>query len=97
MSSFHSDLDRGSKIERKVLDIIKNKYRSASLVDAYKGYDIWVPETNCGVEVKYDPMSNKTGNIVVEFEMNGKQSALMTTEAKSVSYTHLTLSTICSV
>ena len=52
MSSFHSDLDRGSKIERKVLDIIKNKYRSASLVDAYKGYDIWVPETNCGVEVK---------------------------------------------
>lgn len=82
MTNFHSDLDRGSKIEHKVLSMLKTKYRSASLIDAYKGYDIWVPEADCGIEVKYDPMSNKTGNIVVEFEMNGKQSALMTTEAK---------------
>lgn len=82
MTNFHSDLDRGSKIEHKVLSMVKTKYRSASLIDAYKGYDIWVPEADCGIEVKYDPMSNKTGNIVVEFEMNGKQSALMTTEAK---------------
>jgi len=82
MSSFHSDLARGSKIELSVLQMLKKKYRSASLIDAYKGYDIWIPELACGVEVKYDPMSNKTGNIVVEFEMNGKPSALMTTEAK---------------
>ena len=33
------------------------------------------------VEVKYDPMSNETGNIVIEIEMNGQLSALSTTTA----------------
>jgi hypothetical protein len=70
------------RVEQLVLDRIKEKFKSACLVPAYKGYDIWVPEINAGVEVKYDPMSKKTGNIVVEYEMNNKDSALMTTEAK---------------
>lgn len=80
-SSFHTDLNRGLAIEQKVLDILQNKYPSATLINAYKGYDIWIPEINKSVEVKYDPMSNKTGNYVVEIEMSGKLSALMTTTA----------------
>jgi hypothetical protein len=51
------------------------------LIDAFKGYDIWIPELHKSVEVKYDPMSNETGNIVVEIEMSGKASALITTTA----------------
>jgi hypothetical protein len=51
------------------------------MVAAYKGYDIWVPETHKGIEVKYDPMSNQTGNFVIEVEYNGKPSALLTTTA----------------
>ncbi len=34
-----------------------------------------------GVEVKYDPMSQQTGNLVVEIEYNDKPSALSTTKA----------------
>lgn len=79
--TFHEDLDRGLSIERRVLDIVKKKYPSASLIDKFKGYDIWIPELHKSVEVKYDPMSNETGNIVVEIEMNGKLSALSTTTA----------------
>lgn len=79
--TFHEDLDRGLDIERRVLDIVKKKYPSASLIDKFKGYDIWIPELHKSVEVKYDPMSNETGNIVVEIEMNGKLSALSTTTA----------------
>lgn len=79
--TFHEDLDRGLDIERRVLDIVKKKYPSASLIDKFKGYDIWIPELHQSVEVKYDPMSNETGNIVVEIEMNGKLSALSTTTA----------------
>ena len=44
-------------------------------------YDIWIPELKKSVEVKYDPMSNDTGNIVVEIEMFNKPSALLTTQA----------------
>jgi hypothetical protein len=79
--SFHSDLERGLEIEKKVLKIVHKKYPKAEIVTALKEYDIWVPELNKSIEVKYDPMSCQTGNIVVEFEMNGKPSALMATTA----------------
>ena len=81
MNTFHEDLERGKAIERKALEVIRKKYPSASLIEAFKGYDIWIPETHKSVEVKYDPMSNETGNIVIEIEMNGKASALITTTA----------------
>lgn len=81
MNTFHQDLERGKAIEGKALAVIRKKYSSASLIEAFKGYDIWIPELHKSVEVKYDPMSNETGNIVVEIEMSGKASALITTTA----------------
>jgi hypothetical protein len=81
MSSFKKDLERGFEVEYAVLEIIRKKYPSASLINSYKGYDIWIPELHKSVEVKYDPMSNETGNIVIEIEMNGRLSALSTTTA----------------
>jgi hypothetical protein len=79
--TFQKDLERGILIELLALEMIQKKYPCATLVNAYKGYDIWIPELHKSVEVKYDPMSNQTGNIVVEIEMNGKASALITTTA----------------
>ena len=81
MNTFYEDLERGKAIESKALEVIRKKYPCASLINAFKGYDIWIPELHKSVEVKYDPMSNETGNIVVEIEMNGKASALITTTA----------------
>lgn len=81
MSSFHSDLAAGLLVENIVLKMLQKKYPCATMVTAYKGYDIWVPETHKGIEVKYDPMSNQTGNFVIEVEFNGKPSALLTTTA----------------
>ena len=79
--TFQKDLERGIGIEEKALAMIQKKYPCATLVNAHKGYDIWIPELHKSVEVKYDPMSNQTGNVVVEIEMNGKASALITTTA----------------
>ena len=79
--SFAADLERGLEVEKKVLKVIQKKYPQAHIVTALKEYDIWIPEIEKGIEVKYDPMSCKTGNIVIEFEMNGKPSALMATGA----------------
>jgi hypothetical protein len=81
MNTFQVDLERGINVELKALAMIQKKYSSATLVNAYKGYDIWIPELHKSIEVKYDPMSNETGNVVVEIEMNGKASALITTTA----------------
>jgi hypothetical protein len=81
MNTFKHDLERGNSIEDKVLAIIRKTCPCATKVEAFKGYDIWIPETHKSVEVKYDPMSNETGNIVIEIEMFGKPSALMTTTA----------------
>lgn len=80
-NTFHKDLSRGLAVEEKYLAILRDKYPSASLIHKYKGYDIWIPEINKSLEIKYDPMSNKTGNIVVEIEMYGKPSGLMATTA----------------
>lgn len=81
MNSFLEDLEVGLSIEEKLIRHIRNKYPSASPVHAYKGYDIWIPEISKSIEVKYDPMSNETGNFVVEIEMFGKRSGLMSTKA----------------
>jgi hypothetical protein len=81
ITTFKQDLQRGMDVEQKVLSILKKTYPSASLIDKYKGYDIWIPETHKSVEVKYDPMSNTTGNVVIEIWMYEKPSALLTTTA----------------
>lgn len=81
INTFKQDLQRGIKVEQLVLQTLQNKYPCATLVSAFKGYDIWIPEIHKSVEVKYDPMSNQTGNIVVEIEMYGKPSALLATKA----------------
>lgn len=79
---FHEALRMGKRVEEQVLYCIQKKYPSATIIDKYKGYDIWIPETNFGIEVKCDTMSNETGNFVIEFEFNGKPSAILTTKAK---------------
>ena len=81
INTFEQDLARGVAVERKVLEIIRKRHPCATLVDAFKGYDIWIPELHQSVEVKYDEMSAKTGNICIEIEFNHKKSALLTTTA----------------
>ena len=81
METFKADLERGIQVENMLLDILKRKYPASTLVNAFKGYDIWIPEIHKSIEVKSDQKSNYTGNIVVEIEFNGKPSALMTTTA----------------
>jgi hypothetical protein len=82
MNTFYEDLERGKAVEQKALEVIRKKYPCATIINGFKGYDIWIPELHKSIEVKYDPMSNRTGNIVIEIEMNNKASALITTTAE---------------
>jgi hypothetical protein len=82
MNTFKTDLETGKIIEADVLALIQRKYPQAFGIEGYcKAYDIFVPETSQGVEVKQDYKSKYTGNIVVEIRMNNKLSALSTTLA----------------
>lgn len=81
MPSFYDSLETGASVEEQVLNILRKKYKSASLINAYKGYDIWIPELHKSVEVKQDYKSKYTDNIVVEIEMFNKPSGLLATTA----------------
>lgn len=81
--TFHRDLDVGREVEIKHLKIIQEYYPDAHMIDDYcKEWDIFIPSENFGIEIKYDRMSQDTGNIVVEIEFNGTASALSTTKSR---------------
>ena len=80
--SFSADLAIGESVEEKFLNVIRNKYPSAvKIPNKFSDYDIFIPEKDLKIEVKYDKKSNETGNIVIEIEMFGKPSGLMATKA----------------
>jgi len=80
--NFKKDLQRGRKIEEKILDICKQKYPCSILIDGkFKDYDLFIPETGKKLEIKGDYRSCDTGNIIIELMMFGKPSALLTTKA----------------
>lgn len=71
--------------EYEILRKIHKKYPRAYIDDTGKAnsdWDIYVPETKAGIEVKMDYESFYTGNLVVEVEMFGRPSALSKTKAK---------------
>jgi len=79
---FQSDLKVGKIYENIVLEKIQEKYPKAYIQKGYcKDWDIYIPELEMGVEVKFDKKSMHTGNIVIEIEFDSKPSALSTTKA----------------
>jgi len=80
--SFDEAYKTGSSAEDEVLEIIKKKYPRAHRIEGYfKGYDIYVPETDDKIEVKRDTRAVETGNYFVETMYDDKPSGIETTES----------------
>uniref|UniRef100_A0A6M3IFU8 Uncharacterized protein n=1 Tax=viral metagenome TaxID=1070528 RepID=A0A6M3IFU8_9ZZZZ len=80
--NFVRDLADGHGFEDEILAFIHLKHPSATRVlGNFKGYDIEVPSLKHRIECKFDRMSERTGNIAVEFECSGKPSGINNTKA----------------
>ena len=83
MSLFNIDLKRGIEIEEIWFNILNKTIPDLIHVKGkVKEWDLYSKEKDIGIEIKFDPKSEETGNIVVEIEMGGKLSGLSTTKAK---------------
>ena len=75
------DLERGEKVERhylkKILEVFEDAYQTFGRDSRF---DIAIPEIDVTIEVKFDPKSAETGNVVVEHYHN-QPSGLTVSEA----------------
>jgi len=68
---FEDDLKRGVAVEDDLLLRLREVFPNATRAEGvHPEFDIDIPELQKTVEVKYDPMSQKTGNIVIEYYHN---------------------------
>ena len=84
MANFKDSKVAGDLVENEILKQIQVKYPKAyNTVDKgkFSNYDLYIPEIDEGIEVKGDYKSAETGNLVIEVEMYGKESALTATQA----------------
>ena len=78
---FREDLKRGGRVEEALLKRLKTAFKGAVRASGnHPEYDLRIPELDLKIEVKYDPMSMRTGNVVVEY-FHRKPSALSVSEA----------------
>lgn len=84
MNNFDKRLPEGEKIEKLALERIHKYYPEAYKKDGYfPFYDIYIPEIESSVEVKSCPLHIKPNykNIIIEFEMNEKQTGICVSKA----------------
>tara|TARA_Y100001973_G_C5202920_1_gene339169 strand:+ start:131 stop:682 length:552 start_codon:yes stop_codon:yes gene_type:complete len=82
MGKFKDDLNIGQKYEEIILKRAKKTYPLAYIQKGkFKYWDIYIPEVNIALEVKYDERNQTSGNILIEFECNDKPSGITTSKA----------------
>jgi len=82
MNNFDKRLPEGEQIEQLALDRIRKYYPKAYKKEGnFPYYDIYVPEIESSVEVKSCPRCHEYKYVIIEFEMNGKQTALCVSRA----------------
>jgi hypothetical protein len=84
---FKADLELGESYQRKLLELIAYD-RCGMSKGCFKPYDVWIEynDERTTFEVKADRMTERTGNIVIEYECNGKPSGITATKADFWAY-----------
>ena len=81
MRNFQSDLKKGQKVESIILEKLKKDHAGIKRVlGKKKEYDL-IADDGYTAEVKFDELSEKTGNVGIEFECYGHPSGIEVTTA----------------
>ena len=81
MGNFLKDLKRGHKAEQYVIKQLGREHENLHAVEgSFKDYDL-IADDGYTAEVKYDELSEKTGNVGFEYECYGKESGVASTKA----------------
>lgn len=88
---FTEDLKFGEVYQSILLNYIHEDYEEVEFApqnQAFKDWDVKVSKGNyiCRYEVKADRLTNKTGNVCIEYECNGRPSGIATTQADVYAY-----------
>lgn len=79
---FDTSLSIGKIREAELIDFFKSKgHKPIPIPGKFSGFDFFLANTKQGYEVKQDWKAYYSGNLVVEVEMYGKRSGLMSTTA----------------
>ncbi len=78
--SFNSDLNTGLKAERAVIKRLQKEMPTLKQVQVGSDYDL-IDDDGYTIEVKYDKLSERTGNVGIEYLYKGKDSGLSATKA----------------
>lgn len=82
MNKFFEDLQFGNKYEKEFINIVKPT--NFKIIEGkFKDYDIEITKDDITTyfEIKSDRLTNKTGNICIEYECNKTPSGITTTTA----------------
>jgi hypothetical protein len=88
---FTEDLKFGEVYQSLLLNYIHEDYEEVEYApqnQAFKDWDVKVMKGNyiCRYEVKADRLTNKTGNVCIEYECNSRPSGIATTQADIYAY-----------
>ena len=77
------DIKLGEQLELSILNkVIKKSFPKAVKIEGLcSEYDLWIPELEEGIEIKYDIAAKKTDNLFFESQHNGKKSGINITKS----------------
>ncbi len=78
---FEGDLARGHKAEEYIAQQLEREFGIVEVRNEGKFMDLYIPDTQQSVEVKYDIASRRTNNVAVEVSYKGHPSGIMATQA----------------
>jgi predicted AAA+ superfamily ATPase len=88
--SFQSDLKFGRLYENLLLNYIHEDFEEVEFApdNQFTEWDVKISKGNfvCKYEVKADRMTNRTGNVFIEYECNNRPSGISITQADIYAY-----------
>jgi len=81
--NWNRKLEEGEKVQNEFMNLISSVYPDVCIYEDGKSKyaDILIPSSNTSLEVKFDVLSDVTGNLAIEYQFRGKPSGIWASSA----------------